>query len=141
MAILIAFLAVIAYNRIQNRLAKGRSRNKNLETPGSPIIPTTNYGNSPIDRTDGTESLSSTQENEPVSKELLAHKQPYCKLHTLEHHPEILPDCHELLTSLLSSTLNDASKEPKSGILSIERFSCDGLDHFFNAKDVDYTQR
>jgi hypothetical protein len=130
MALLIASLAVIAYNRIQNRLAKGRSRNKNLEIPGSPVIPTTNYVNSHIDRTDGTESLSSTQVNEPVSEELLAHKQPYYKLHTLEHHPKIL-----------SSILNGASKEPKSGILSIEGFSCNGLDHFLNAKDVDCAKR
>jgi hypothetical protein len=140
-AVLIAFLAVLAYNIVQNRLAKGRSRRKDLETPGSPTIPTTGDVKPPLDRKDGVQPLSSPKEVEPVNEELLAHKQLYYKLHNLEHHPDILPECRELLLSLLSSSLNDASKEPESGIISVEKFSRDGLDHFLKAKDVDVTNR
>jgi hypothetical protein len=39
-AVLIAFMALLAYNEIHNRFTKGRSRRKDLETSGSPTIMT-----------------------------------------------------------------------------------------------------
>jgi hypothetical protein len=140
-AVLIAFLALLAYNEVCNRLAKGRSRRKDLETPGSPTISVANDAKPPI-IDHGVPALAvAPEEEQPVNHELEAHKQLYYKLHNLEHHPEILPDCRELLLSLLSSTLTDASKEPESGILSVETFTRDGLDHFLKTKDVDVTNR
>jgi len=139
-AVLIAFLAVIAYNEIRNRLAKGRSRRKDLETPGSPIIPATNNVKPPAH--DGNLKTSSIlQTARPCDPELERHKQLYYKLHHLEHHPEILPECRELLLGLLSSTIADVAKEPHSGILTVEHFSRNGLDEFLKAKDVDVTNR
>jgi hypothetical protein len=139
-AVLIAFLALAAYSHVQNRLAKGRSRNKDLETPGSPTIPTTNDVKPPIN-SDAVEKLAAPEANELVNGELEHHKQLYYRLHNLEHHPDILPECRELLLSLLSSTLTDTLKEADSGILSVENFSRDGLNDFLKAKDVDVTNR
>lgn len=137
-AVLIAFLAVLAYDEIQKRLAKGRSRTKDLETPGSPTIPIINDVKPAGDYKDG-DVPSSTKEDNPANEEMLVHKQLYYELHNLERHPEILPECRQLLVSLLSSTLNDALTESESGILSVTRFSRDGLDQFLKDKDVDCT--
>jgi hypothetical protein len=139
-AVLIAFLAVIAYSEVQNRLAKGRSRRKDLETPGSPTIPATNDVKPPLHNAN-SERPSILETSFLVDEELESHKQLYYKLHHLEDHPEILPECRELLLSLLSSTIADAAKEVHNGILSVERFSRDRLDEFLKAKDVDVTNR
>ncbi|KAI4641514.1 hypothetical protein J4E93_007610 [Alternaria ventricosa] len=139
-AVLIAFLAVIAYSEVRNRLAKGRSRRKDLETPGSPTIPATNDVKPPVH--DGNlEKSSILQTTRPCDSELERHKQLYYKLHHLEHHPEILPECRELLLGLHSSTIADAVKECNSGILTVEQFSREGLDAFLKAKDIDVTNR
>jgi hypothetical protein len=138
-AVLISFLAVLAYE-VRNRLTKGRSRRKDLESPGSLRIPIINEVKPPIDNADEQFGSTWTKE-EPLNKEMQAHKQLYYKLHNLEHNPEILPESRQLLLSLLSSTLTDAFKEPQTGILSIETFSRVGLDHFLKAKDVDVTDR
>lgn len=139
-AVLISFLAVIAYNEVRNRLAKGRSRRKDLETPGSPIIPITSDVKPPIDN-DEVQALSTPTKQEPANPELQAHKKLYYKLHNLEHNPDILPECRQLLLSFLSSTLIDAFKEPEGGILSVKKFSHETLDRFLKAKDVDVTNR
>ena len=139
-AILIAFLALVAYNEVRNRLAKGRSRRKDLETPGSPTIPTTNDVKPPPQ--DANLEKDHVLETTRLSnEELERYKQIYYKLHRLENHPEILPECNELLLSLLSSTIVDAVKEPGNGILSVKRFSRESLDEFLKAKDVDVTNR
>jgi hypothetical protein len=139
-AVLISFLAVIAYNEVRNRLAKGRSRRKDLETPGSPIIPITSDVKPPID-SDEVQALSTPTQQEPANPELEAYKKLYYKLHNLEHNPDILPECRQLLLSFLSSTLIDAFKEPEGGILSVKNFSHETLDRFLKAKDVDVTNR
>ncbi|KAJ4323663.1 hypothetical protein N0V94_001722 [Neodidymelliopsis sp. IMI 364377] len=149
-AILIAFLALLAWNEVQNRLAKGRSRSKDPEAadsprrlsfkgwrfkaPGNPRI-TTNQEIPPTNRP--TDQIPSVAED----GELKALKQSYYKLHNLEHHPEILPECRELLLSLLSSTLTDALEDSGSGILTVETFSHQGLSRFLKEKDVDVTNR
>ncbi|KAF2873855.1 hypothetical protein BDV95DRAFT_627644 [Massariosphaeria phaeospora] len=138
-AVLIAFLAVVAYSKVRNRLAKGRSRRKDLEIPGSPTIPVTNDVKPPIGNHAAV--VLSREEHEPRDKELAKHKRLYYKLHNLEHHPDILPECRQLLLSLLSSTLTEALQEPDIGILSVQKFSRDGLNHFLKAKDVDVTDR
>lgn len=139
-AVLIALLALLAYNEVRNRLAKGRSRRKYLETPGSPTISVTNDVKPAISDHGMPEVLVATKD-EPVNQDMETHKRLYYKLHNLEHHPEILPECREVLLSLLSSTLIDASKDPESGILSVKKFSRDSLDRFLKAKDVDVTNR
>ena len=73
-AVLIAFLAVIAYNEIRNRLAKGRSRRKDLETPGSPTIPAANDAKPLVD--DGTlETSPIIQTYHSIDPELERYKQ------------------------------------------------------------------
>jgi hypothetical protein len=139
-AVLIAFLALVAWNEVSNRLTKGRSRRKDLETPGSPTIPVTNDVKPPIHH-DDTAALSAPAEEEAGNKELMKYKQLYYKLHNLEHHPDILPECRSLLLSLLSETLDDALPNADSAILSVQVFSRDALDHFLKAKDVDCTNR
>ena len=135
-AVLLAFMALLAYKEVSHRLAKGRLGRKD---PGTRCSQRYAVTNDVIDD-HGQSSLSVTKEG-PMHPELQTHKQLYYKLHNLEHHPEILPECRELLLSLLSSTLKDALKDPTSGILSITIFSDDGLDHFLKSKDVDVTDR
>jgi hypothetical protein len=139
-AVLVAFLALLAYNEVRNRLAKGRSRRKDLETPGSPTIPVFNVAKEPIGNND-VHVLSSSTTKEPVNQELEAHKQLYYKLHNLERHPDILPECRQLLLSLLSATLTDAFKAPEKGILSVDEFSPDSLDGYLKTKDADATSQ
>ena len=139
-AVLIAFLAVVAYSEIKNRLAKGRSRKKDLETPNSPRIPISSTLKPPIDNKD-LEYLPVSSTAKPFDRELEGYKQLYHKLHNLEHHPEILPESRELLLSLLSSTVADALHASDQGILSVERFSRNGLNDFLKAKDVEVTNR
>ncbi|KAF2024495.1 hypothetical protein EK21DRAFT_78590 [Setomelanomma holmii] len=138
-AILIAFLAIVAYNEVRNRLAKGRSRRKDLETPSSPAIPFTNDVKPALSCNE--EGTLRATERDLTNKDLEAHKQLYYKLHNLEHHPEILPTCRTVLVSLLSETLFDASKAPVGGIIGIRDFSHDALASFLKGKDVDVTNR
>ena len=141
-AMLIAFLALIAYNEVRNRFAKGRPGRKNLEYPGSPPFrPMLRDGKSEVSH--GVEDIAVAEERIDLAadEEMEMHKQLYFKLHNLDHHPEILTECHHLLLSLLSATLANAFKEPNSGILSVEKFSHDSLNNFLKAKDVDVTNR
>ncbi|KAH6203196.1 hypothetical protein HBI53_141210 [Parastagonospora nodorum] len=139
-AVLLAFMALLAYKEVRNFLANRRSRRKHLETPGSRRYAATNDIKPPVDD-HGLSSLYVTAKADPMNPELQAHKQLYFKLHNLEHHPDILPECRELLLSLLSSTLRDALEEPESGILSVTKYSHDSLNYFLKSKDVDVTNR
>ncbi|KAH7412102.1 hypothetical protein DE146DRAFT_674462 [Phaeosphaeria sp. MPI-PUGE-AT-0046c] len=135
-AVLVAFLALIAYNEIRNRLAKGRPQRRDLEIPSSPTIPVTNDVKPPFE--DGYPKLV---DHETDSPELRGYKELYYKLHNLEHHPGILPKCRQTLLFLLSLTITDAVKEPDSGILSVPECSRGNLDAFLKAKDNDITKQ
>jgi hypothetical protein len=141
LAVLISFLAVIAYNEVHNRLAKGRSRRKDLESPSSPLTKPMTGDEKPHVNATTLDSHSAPAKEESADEELKTLKQLYFKLHNLEHYPEILPECRQLLLSLLSSTITDALKDSNSGILSVQEFSHDGLNHFLKAKDVDVTDQ
>jgi hypothetical protein len=136
-AALLAFMVLLTYNQVRNRLAKIGARRKNLRTPGSSIKPVSD----PMEDFTGMETLSDSSKKEKMNKEMEAHKQLYHKLHNLEHHPEILPKCRQLLLSLLSTTLIEASKTPEPSILSIPTFSRTSLDEFLKAKDTSVTKQ
>ncbi|XPS92728.1 hypothetical protein M3J09_002110 [Ascochyta lentis] len=150
-AILIAFLALLAWSEVRNRLAKGRSRNKDPEISDSPgRLSFKGWRFKPAEK---SVSGVATQEKPIVDKptvepssvaelnELKTYKQLYYKLHNLEHHSEILPECRGLLLSLLSSTLSDALQDPDSGILSVKEFSRKDLNRFLKEKDLEVTTR
>jgi hypothetical protein len=150
-AVLIAFLALLAWSEVRNRLAKGRSKNKDPEAADNPRR--LSFKGWRFKAAEKSPQAIASDEKLPINKqttetpldakgdELEVYKQLYFKLHNLEHHPEILPECRKLLLSLLSSTLADALEESGSGILSVETFSRDGLNHFLKEKDVDVTNR
>lgn len=71
--------------------------------------------------------------------ELRTFKELYFKLHNLEQHPNILPECRELLVSLLSTTIDEAFKDTGTTILSVDTFSRTRLNRFLKAKDEDCT--
>lgn len=140
-AVLIAFLAVLAYNEVRNRLARGRSERKDLEVPPSPPsqplrsdfkLPASAFVVNPVPEPFDSQVFNTETET---------YKQLYYKLHNLEQYPEILPECRHLLLSLLSSTLAEALQDPCSGILSVRTFSRHDLDAFLKAKDADVTNR
>ena len=139
-AVLIAFLAIIAYNEVQNRLAKGRSRRKDLESPGSPQISVISEAKPPINDI-VVDLFSVSGKDAPVDEEMERHKQLYFKLHNLERHADILPECRQLLLAMLSSTLTNSFNEAENGILCVHKFSRDGLNTFLKAKDVDVTNQ
>jgi len=133
-AVLISFLAVIAYNKVRNRLARANSRKKDLETPPSPIISGWKESkSSPNDN--GGESNGASKPDAFEKLEMKTYKELYYKLHNLEYHPEILPQCRELLVSLLSSTISEALSASDKTILTVQDFSYDGLKNFLKAKD------
>jgi hypothetical protein len=148
-AILIAFLALLAWSEVRNRLAKGRSRSKDPEAPDSPRrLSFKSWRFKSAEKspqavaTQGKPSIYKRSPKVPEvteSAELKAYKQLYYKLHNLEQHPEILPECRELLVSLLSSTIGEALKDTGSTISSVDNFSRDRLNQFLKAKDEDCT--
>ncbi|KAF3053840.1 hypothetical protein E8E11_010791 [Didymella keratinophila] len=150
-AILIAFLALLAWSEVRNRLAKGRSRSRDPEAPDSPRR--LSFKGWRFKIAEKSPQAVATQEKPPIDKpslkalavtesaELKAYKQLYYKLHNLEQHPEILPECRELLVSLLSSTIGEALEDTGSTILSVDTFSRDRLNQFLKAKDEDCTNR
>lgn len=140
-AILVAFLAVIAYDKVRSRWAKGRPRRKDVEIPPSPTIPGLNdVKTAPVD--DGIAISSLPERASVVSKEMETYKQLYYKLHNLEFHPDILPECRDMLLRLLSSTIADTLEEPgEDSILSVDNFSQGALKKFLKAKDEDVQNR
>jgi hypothetical protein len=138
-AILIAFLAVVAYSRLRNRLAKNTLTRRYVWWLGGSAERMPNDVETSI-RTKAVQAPAPASET-TRDMEMEAHKQLYYKLHNLENHAEILPECRQLLLSLMSSTLNDALEEPNSGILSIQEFTVDRLNQFLKSKDADATNR
>ncbi|KAL8971415.1 MAG: hypothetical protein Q9183_001062 [Haloplaca sp. 2 TL-2023] len=139
-AVLIAFLAIIAYNEVQNRLAKGRPRRKDLESPGSPLVSVTSHAKPPSNDI-VVDLFSVSGKDAPADEEMERYKQLYFKLHNLEQYADILPECRQLLLTMLSSTLNNAFNAPDNGILRVRKFSRDNLNTFLKAKDVDVTNQ
>lgn len=135
-AVLIAFLAVIAYDKVRSRWARGLPRRKDVEIPPSPTLPGFSDPKSPAD---GGEIPVAplTHEYSTANKDMQTHKQLYYKLHNLEHHPGILPEFRELLLALLSSTIAGAQNESEDNILQVHDFSHDALQDFLKKKDDD----
>ncbi|KAF3032703.1 hypothetical protein E8E12_001020 [Didymella heteroderae] len=150
-AILIAFLALLAWSEVQNRLAKRSSRSRDPEAPDSPRR--LSFKGWRFKVAEKSPRTVATQEKPPSngvsprapaaadSPELKAYKLLYYKLHNLEQHSEILSECRELLVSLLSSTIGEALEDTGSTILSVATFSRNRLKQFLKAKDEDCTNR
>lgn len=139
-AVLVAFLAIIAYSEVRNRLSRNWSRKKDLETPHSPTRPAAGDIKLPIPDS-SLDTSSGPYESNSTNEKLERLKQLYHKLHNLEYHSEIISESRELLLALFSSTIADAIKEPENTILSVEQFSVDRLKDFLTAKDADVTNR
>lgn len=147
-AILIAFLALLAWSEVRNRLAKGRTRSKDPEAPDSPRRLSfkgwrfkATEKTIPITEKPPTDKLNTKIPTAEESSELKTYKLLYHKLHNLEGHREILPECRELLLSFLSSTIGEALENPGNTILSVDTFSRNRLNEFLKAKDEDVTNR
>ena len=136
-AVLIAFLAVIAYDKVRSRWARGLPRRKDVEIPPSPTLP--GFNDPKNVSVNGEIPTAPLAAEDPIaSKEMQAHKQLYYKLHNLEHYPEILPECRKLLLDLLSSTILSAQSEAHGeSILQVHDFSHDKLKDFLKNKDDD----
>ncbi|KAK7177450.1 hypothetical protein PSPO01_16500 [Paraphaeosphaeria sporulosa] len=139
-AVLISFLAVIAYDKIRTRFSKGRPRRKDIEVPLSPKIVAYD-DKKPRTTNEVRGAIAQTSKSVMANEDMQSHKQLYYKLHNLEHHPDILPECRELLQSLLSDTTAEAEKHKGETILTLEKFSSEELQTFLTAKDDDVTDR
>ena len=67
-------------------------------------------------------------------QEMQMYKELYFKLQNLDQYPEILPQARDLLISMFSKTLAASVKNSKAGILSVERYTRDGLAKSFRPK-------
>ncbi|KAJ4990900.1 hypothetical protein SVAN01_03689 [Stagonosporopsis vannaccii] len=150
-AILIAFLALLAWSEVRNRLARGRSRHKDPEAADGPRrLLFTGWRFIAADK---SPHIIAAAEKPPInntnaegatrreSTELQTYKQLYYKVHNLERHPEILSECRELLLSFLSATISEALGDSSSTILSVDSFARDRLIEFLKRKDEDVTNR
>lgn len=81
------------------------------------------------------------QHSVQVEEEMQLHKELYFKLQNLEQYPEILAQSRDLLISLLSEALTDASKNPKSGILTVDHYTRDSVANFLRVKHEKTTQQ
>src|SRR5690348_2796134 len=100
-AILIAFLALLAWSEVRNCLARGRSRSKDPEAPDSPRR--LSFKGWRFKAPQKSPHAVATQEKPPTGEsslkapvvtepaELRAYKLLYHKLHKLEQHRGILP--------------------------------------------------
>lgn len=73
-------------------------------------------------------------------QEMQMYKELYFKLQNLDQYPEILPQARDLLISMFSETLAASVKNPKAGILSVERYTRDGLAKFVQTKEDQMAQ-
>lgn len=74
-------------------------------------------------------------------QEMQFHKELYFKLQNLDQYPDILPQARDLLVSMFSETLAEAVRKPKSGILSVEKYTREGLARFIQTKDDQMIQQ
>jgi hypothetical protein len=142
-AVLIAFLALTAYNQIQNALAKGRL-SRQVDDEKGPLTPSPSADDGDAaevadESPEGGKRRTAEPQESSADKQLGAFKQLYHKLHNLEYHPGVIPECREVLLSLLSETLFSAIKAPGGSILSIGTFSRDELGNFLRANDATVT--
>ncbi|KAK6511609.1 hypothetical protein TWF481_000524 [Arthrobotrys musiformis] len=76
-----------------------------------------------------------SEHNFQTEASMRLHKELYYKLQHLERHYEVLPQARDTLISLFSETLEQASKTPDAGILSIKHYSRDALLKFQQHED------
>ena len=69
------------------------------------------------------------------SPQIQLYKALYHKLHNLEHFPEILPQCRDLLVTLLTRTLQTEHESSPSGILSIKHYTRSSLSAFLQTEN------
>lgn len=149
--ILIAFLALFAWRGVRNLLAKARSRSKDLEALDT--LRRLSFKGWTSKAADKSLQIVTTAGKPPITyanaeaitkidlTELKTYKRLYYKLHNLGQHPGILPECRELLLSLLSATVSEALENSTNTILSVDSFARDRLHHFLKMKDEDVTNR
>ncbi|KAJ8117294.1 hypothetical protein OPT61_g1473 [Boeremia exigua] len=125
----LAFLALLAWSEARNRLAKGRSRGQDPEAPDNPRC--LSFKGWTCRLSEEESHIFATAEKPPMSKsdaaapnavdstELKAYKKLY-KIHNLEKHPEILPECRKLLLMFLSSTVCDALQDADKSTLAVK---------------------
>lgn len=107
-----------------------------------PELPQRAYSVPALDQKYAPPSPSPTVETQNAQRqEMQFHKDLYFKLQNLDQYPEILPQARDLLISMFSETLAEAVKRPESGILSLEKYTQEGLTKFIQTKDDQMIQR
>ncbi|KAI9761587.1 MAG: hypothetical protein M1840_001768 [Geoglossum simile] len=133
----VLFIAIfaLAFIRVNGtgaiRILKDGTRERKDEFPRGPI--------SKISYVEGDTATQTMPEGERGVDEMQLHKDLYFKLQNLERYPEILPQSRDLLISLFSEALEGARRKPKSGILSIEHYTREGLVNFMKNENCKTT--
>lgn len=102
-AVLLSILAVAAYDTIRSRILKSFLRRKELEVLPSKKLASYDFDKMPSSDVEKKFTISKVVK---AKEEMNLHEQLYYKLHNLEYYPGILPECRELLLSLLSSLID-----------------------------------
>lgn len=107
-----------------------------------PEFPRRTFSGSTVDQKYAPLSATSKVETENARlQEMQFHKELYFQLQNLDQYPHILPQARDLLISMFSETLAEAVKSPGSGILSVEKYSREGLARFVQVKDDQMIQQ
>lgn len=111
--------------------AKSKNEGSDTEFPYNPKLEASfvSKGRPP------TPAVPESEREDPRVQQMQVHKLLYFKLQNLERYPEVLPQSRDLLISLLSEALDEACKEPDSGILFVKHFTRDGLTRFLQGQN------
>ena len=135
--VVLIWTGVRAYRAATQAPSQGKS-----EPVSKPELPQRAYSAPTLDAKYESGSASARVETENARlQEMQFHKELYFKLQNLDQYPEILPQARDLLISMFSETLAEAVKRPKSGILSVEKYTREGLTRFIQSKDDQMIQR
>ncbi|KAI9786387.1 MAG: hypothetical protein M1839_006847 [Geoglossum umbratile] len=133
------FIAIFALAFVQAtetgtiRFLRNRARRRKNELPRGPI--------SEASYVDGDVATLAVPDGKRAAREMQLHKDLYFKLQNLEKYPDVLPQSRDLLISLFSEALEGARNKSKSGILSIERYTREGLVNFMQKENYKTTQQ
>ena len=138
-AAFIAFLALAVYDKLRTLFATGSLETKHVGSSRRHWLRTPTTSKScPVEEIKA-KKVNLFEGDDEDATELASYKRLYHKLHNLENHPEILPECRNLLLTLLSDGLSAALKDTGNGILDIDVYSRESLHKFLRAKDIETT--
>lgn len=151
LVLLLALVAVKAFEAVARLVARSRSGKKDLESPSSPAfkptlgekdaVPYARRESPEQDDAPSPQPVPDVQQNSVQDQGIQLHKDLYFKVQNLEDYPDALLQCWTLLISLFSETLDEALRHRDSGILSVQQYTQEDLVTFLQTENEQTTQQ